>query len=414
MLIDSRASSDPLRRRLRRLLPGERREEALHFIDLFYRECGRPEAERLARRRAVSHALSRHGWYEHTREELAFGARVAWRNSAGCVGRLFWKSLDVFDCRSVNEPDEMAARLVDHLRLANVQGRTPSIMTIFAPMTGDETPPYVENRQLVQYAGYLRSDGVLGDPATAEFTRTCLSLGWSPPGEPTAFDVLPLIIRGADGARRLYRLPPDCFRQMDIVHPRCDGLARLGLRWYAVPVVSDMILTVGGVDYPCAPFNGHYVATEIASRNLVDPYRYDLLEAVGRALGLDLSDLLWRDVALTELNRAVLHSFQAEGVTICDHHTASDWFMTFLHAEHAAARNPSADWKWIVPPQAAAACPTFHMDMHDFADVPNFYRSRATDGGRLGVSRAAEMEGGAVQRLRRLRRRVRRWIRERG
>lgn len=385
----------------------------MHFVDLFHRETGLPETDRLSRRRQVARMLSRQGHYDHTPDELSFGARVAWRNSAGCIGRLFWKSLEVVDCRTVTDAELVAAHLVEHLRLVNAGDRVRSIITVFAPMRGAEAPPYVENAQLVQYAGYVGADGILGDPATAEFTRTCLAMGWRPDGEPSHFDVLPLIIRGADGARRLYPLPADCYREVPLEHPTRPAFGALGLRWYATPVVSDMILTIGGVDYPCAPFNGHYMATEIASRDLVDPFRYNLLEDFGTAFGLDKADPLWKDEALTEANRAVLHSFAKAGVSICDHHTASEWFVTFLQAEHAAARNPSADWSWIVPPQAGAACPTFHHKLQDLGDVPNFYRSRAQDGGRLAVSRAAEIQGKTLQRLRRFKTAARRWIRER-
>jgi nitric-oxide synthase len=146
-----------------------------------------------------------------------------------------------------------------------------------------------------------------------------------------------------------------------------------------------MILTIGGIDYPCAPFNGFYMCTEIASRDFADRGRYDLLPEVARRLGLDPStrDSLWKDVTLTELNRAVLHSYQAAGVTIVDHHTASDQFMQFLAREDAAGRRVSGTWNWIVPPQASSACEVFHLRMADLHAIPNFYRSRSTDGAKL-------------------------------
>ena len=76
-------------------------------------------------------------------------------------------------------------------------------------------------------------------------------------------------------------------------------------------------MTIGGIDYPCAPFSGFYVSTEIASRDLVDKNRYDLLPLIAAKLGYDPSrhgTALWRDKALTELNIAVLDSFRAAGV----------------------------------------------------------------------------------------------------
>jgi len=414
MFADRKVKSDPLKRRVRRLTRGERREEAGAFIDLFYRENGLAESRARARKREVAAALTRDGWYEHTPEELAFGARVAWRNSARCVGRLFWKSLEVVDCRAATDPDQVAAHLLAHMRRAHEGDRVRSIISIFPPIRGARSPTYVENRQLVQYAGYVEPEGgVRGDPVSIELTRTALALGWSPKMPPGCFDVLPLILRAPDGERKSYELPEDCLRHVPLTHPRCMGFEALQLRWYAVPFVSDMILTIGGLDYPCAPFNGHYMATEIASRNLTDPYRYNLLEAVADALDLDRTDPLWRDDALTELNRAVLHSFNQGRVSICDHHTASDWYITFVQNELAAGRDPSGSWSWIVPPQASSASAVFHLPMQDHHDVPNFYRSRAVDGGRLAPNRSSEMRSRWAVRADQGKRRVRSWLRER-
>jgi nitric-oxide synthase len=55
------------------------------------------------------------------------------------------------------------------------------------------------------------------------------------------------------------------------------------------------------------------MATEIASRNLADRNRYDLLPEVARTLGRGPGKELWQDRALTELNRAVVHSFERAG-----------------------------------------------------------------------------------------------------
>jgi nitric-oxide synthase len=164
-----------------------------------------------------------------------------------------------------------------------------------------------------------------------------------------------------------------------------DGKTRfneLALKWYAVPIVADMILTIGGIDYPCAPFNGFYMCTEIASRNLTDRHRYDMLPVIAETLGVEVSesDPFWRDRALTELNRAVMVSFKAANVTIVDHHAASGQFMEFVAREAAAGRQVTGDWSWIVPPQASSACEVFHLDMADLKSVPNFYRSRGNDG----------------------------------
>lgn len=413
VLLDTRFASDPLTRRLRRLLPSERREEAAAFIGLYYRENQLGEKACRARTREVLRELSAQGAYEHTADELAFGARVAWRNSSACIGRIFWKSLEVLDARHVSDPDEMAGHIFQQMRFARSGPRVKSTICIFPPMRRSTPATYVESAQLVQFAGYISEGRVVGDPQNVELTRVAESLGWTPPEPRSHFDVLPLLIRRSEGGRLIYDLPPDTYNIIEISHPEKPNISNLGLRWYDIPYVSDMILTIGGVDYPCAPFNGFYMATEIACRNLVDSFRYDRLADVGEALALDLRDPLWRDEALTELTRAVLYSYKLRGVEICDHHTAGAWYAAFAQAEHAAARIPSGDWAWIVPPHGAAATPPFHMVMKDTADVPNFYRSRSTDGERLGVSWATELTDSRIQRWRRARLHWRRWVRRR-
>lgn len=57
-----------------------------------------------------------------------------------------------------------------------------------------------------------------------------------------------------------------------------DWFAELGLRWYALPAVSGMLLEIGGLEFPAAPFNGWYLSSEIGMRNLCDTNRYNMLQ----------------------------------------------------------------------------------------------------------------------------------------
>lgn len=381
------STGSPLARRLRRLSASERKEEARAFLDAFCQASGAGPAKQQSRWAEVRRQLSRSGTYTHTPDELAWGARLAWRNTGRCIGRLFWESLDVVDCRHITDPDAMQAQIAQHLGDAFCEGRIRSAISIFAPRGGPDLPAWIESPQIVQYACHQQADGtLLGDRQNVEATRIAMSMGWKPPKEPGRFDLLPYLLRDAGGHRHLCHLPKAAVREVMISHPQHDGLSALGLKWYAVPLVSNMILTIGGIDYPCAPFNGFYMGTEIASRNFGDARRYNLLPDVARALGLPMESAgpeLWRDTALTELNRAVLHSFKAAGVTMVDHHTASDQFMTFHAREQAQGRRVAADWRWIVPPQAASSCEVFHLRMRNFHPVPNFYRDRGSDGLRL-------------------------------
>lgn len=415
-MVDRKTASDPLRRRLRRLGRFERAEEARAFVRRFHRELGMDEQTGASRERTVVRELRRFGWYEHTPEELAYGARLAWRHSGRCIGRLHWKSLDVVDARSIHEPADVAAVMFSHLDTAYSEGKIQSLITIFEPVKKEKLPTHIESRQALQYAGWFRPGSpVLGDPLNVEITRTVESLGWrSTEGDPR-FEVLPLLVRDGRQRRSIHPIPAASRNEIAIKHPDIDEIGDLGLRWYAVPCVSSMILTIGGVDYPCAPFNGHYMGTEIASRNFADERRYNLLSEVARRMDLDLTvePPLWKDQALLALNEAVLWSFADAGVCMTDHHTESRRYMDFAELERADGREPAADWTWITPPQAGPACPVFHMKMRDHHPVPNFYHDRGNDGIFLRPDYADLERWRYAERWDRFRYRWRRWWRRR-
>ncbi|MFI6903196.1 nitric oxide synthase oxygenase [Nonomuraea sp. NPDC050394] len=334
--------------------------EAERFIRLFHAE--NPGAgDLLSRLRQVVTDVARHGTYTHTPEELQFGARVAWRNNDRCIGRLYWRSLKVRDRRTISSAEGVALECVEHLRQATGDGRIRPTITVFAPDAPARPGPRILNEQLIRYAGHRARDGsVIGDPRAAELTALARELGWR--GGLGRFDVLPLIIRPGFGEPLLCHLPGDAVLEVPIEHPEYRWFADLGLRWHAVPAISNMCLEIGGICYPCAPFNGWYMGAEIGARNLADATRYDQLPVVAERLGLDTSTerSLWRDHALVELNVAVLHSFDRAGVTMTDHHTESRRFLTHLEREESAGRVCPADWSWIVPPISGAATPVFH------------------------------------------------------
>ncbi|WP_340682960.1 nitric oxide synthase oxygenase [Amycolatopsis coloradensis] len=351
--------------------------EAEDFLQLFHAETdGGPTRlrERLDRVRAEIAAT---GTYRHTTAEVEFGARVAWRNSARCIGRLYWQGLRVRDRRDVVGAAAVAEECVTHLREATRGGRIRPTITVFAP-DGPEGPgPKIHNDQLVRYAGYRLSDGsVLGDPRYAGFTETVREHGWCPPERKGSFDVLPLLIESVPGERRLFRLPQDAVLEVPLSHPDHRWFAGLGLRWHAVPAISDMRLVIGGITYPAAPFNGWYLATEIGARNLADTDRYDLLPVIADLMGLSTKSerTLWRDRALVELTLAVQHSFDAAGVTVADHHTESRRFLTHIAKEERAGRRCQAEWSWIVPPLSGGQTAVFHRyyDEPDPAARPAF------------------------------------------
>ncbi|WP_141566466.1 nitric oxide synthase oxygenase [Pseudonocardia sp. N23] len=345
-------------------------DEAAEFLELTYAEdAAGPDAEPLAQRMSVVlDEIAATGTYRHTGEELAFGARAAWRNSARCIGRLYWRTLQVRDRRHLTAPGDVAAECVEHLRDATRGGRIRSSITVFAPDVPERPGPRIHNEQLIRYAGHRLPDGsVRGDPRTADFTDLVGRLGWKRPEQRGRFDVLPLLVSGPDGRPSLHELPDDAVLEVPLTHPDHPWFAEMRLRWHAVPAISNMPLVVGGVRYPAAPFNGWYLNTEIGARNLADADRYDLLPAVAARLGLDTSSVrtMWRDRALVELTLAVQHSFDEAGVTMADHHTESDRFLAHLAKEEKAGRSCPADWTWIVPPLSGGLTSVFHRYYDD-------------------------------------------------
>ncbi len=296
-------------------------------------------------------AFARTGSWEPSTEELTFAARLAWRNSVRCVGRMFWPSLKVFDARAARSTDEMFDAILSHIDWATNGGDIRPAITVFSP---DGPQKRILNGQLILYAGYRQAGGkVLGDPKNVALTDLALKLGWRGTGTP--FDVLPLILRLGDSAPQLYRIPPEKILSVSIRHPECAGVAALGLQWFALPAVASMALDIGGVQFTAAPSSGVYMGTEIGSFNLGDPLRYNALPNMASALGLDTSakNPLWRDQALVELNRAVLHSFSLDGVRIMDHHGLTSSFEKFCTREAAQGRKVYGDWSWITPPMSS-------------------------------------------------------------
>jgi nitric-oxide synthase len=357
---------------------GELLAAAERFVELFHREhphAGSP-AERM---RQVRAEVTDRGTYRHTPEELTFAARVAWRNSSRCIGRLYWRTLRVRDRRQVSAPEQVAAECVAHLREATNAGRIRPTITVFAPDAPGRPGPRILNPQLIGYAGYQpdgSGEATVGDPAHLEITRLARGLGWSPDGEPGAFDLLPLVIDSPGLLPSRFELPSDAVLEVPLRHPDLPWFRELRLRWYAVPVVADMYLEAGGICYPAAPFNGWYMCTEVGSRDLGDEGRYNQLPVIAARMGLrtDSPRTLWQDRAVTELNLAVLYSYERSGVKIADHHTEAEHFLAHVEKEQQRGRRCPADWSWIVPPAASSTTPVFHRYYEDFDASPNFYR----------------------------------------
>nr|WP_329610143.1 nitric oxide synthase oxygenase [Pseudalkalibacillus berkeleyi] len=349
------------------------KQEAVEFITNCYTELGKPEGEIDERIDKVMTEIELSGHYEHTYEELEYGARVAWRNSNKCIGRLFWESLKVIDARDVETAVDVRDALLEHIDYATNGGKIRSTITIFKPRKNGADQVRVWNHQLLRYAGYETEHGFIGDPASIEFTKKCIELGWQ--GEGTHFDVLPLVVQTGEDEPQWFEIPRDKVLEVHIRHPQYPAFEDLNVKWYGVPMISDMKLEIGGIEYVAAPFNGWYMGTEIGARNLADQDRYDLLPKVASILDLDVSTniTLWKDRALVELNVAVLHSFKADGVSIVDHHTAAQQFKKFEEKEQSSGRNVTGNWVWLIPPVSPATTHIFHKPYKNKIVKPNYF-----------------------------------------
>jgi nitric-oxide synthase, bacterial len=314
------------------------------------------------------------GTYEQSFKELEYGAKVAWRNSNRCIGRLYWKTLKVRDQRHLQDEAQIFESIVEHLDFATNAGKIRSTISIYKvdnPLR--EQSVRIWNSKLIHYAGYEQDGKCIGDPQEINFTKICQELGWR--GAGTAYDILPIVIQIDGKAPQWFELPKTSVREVQITHPDLRWFEELNLKWYAVPLITDMVLEIGGLHYSCAPFNGWYMGNEIASRNFGDEQRYNLLPIIAKRMQLDTSSAhsLWKDRAMLELNLAVLHSFNQQGISMVDHHTASDQFMSFVAVEQKAGREVQADWAWIVPPMSGSSTQVFHQQWPNQVLTPNFF-----------------------------------------
>lgn len=356
--------------------PTELYAEADAFIRDCYAELGR-ESEIEDRLDEIADEIAQRGHYEHTPFELDHGAKMAWRNSNRCIGRLFWQQLNVVDARHCETTREVHETCCQHLERARNGGDIKPLLTIFKPKIRGQQQIRIWNYELLRYAGYQTKDGVVGDPDEIAFTDYCQSRGWD--GNGGRFDILPHVIQIRDQDPELFEVPESVRGEVRLRHPEYDWFEDLGLRWYDIPVVSNMRLEIGGLQYTAAPFSGWYVSTEIGARNLADETRYDMLPIVAEKLGLDTSKdrTLWKDEALLVLNRAVLHSFDEDGVQIVDHHTVTDQFEQFERHEAQAGRDVTGDRSWLLPPMSSATTHVFENDYDNSITKPNFFNQEA-------------------------------------
>tara|TARA_B100000674_G_scaffold234158_1_gene192460 strand:+ start:442 stop:1518 length:1077 start_codon:yes stop_codon:yes gene_type:complete len=344
-------------------------DKAKNYLKLCYSELNKEDLFP-SRWKEVQEEVALKDTYDLLDFELDYGAKVAWRNSNKCIGRIFWQNMDVFDKRLLSDSDSIFEALFNHIIFSTNEGKIKSTITIFSHFKGIR----IWNPQLLSFAGYQNKSGkIIGDPKQIDFTKECIKLGWKP--KKGSFDILPLVIQIGNQKPEWREIPKNIVRLVPIEHPNYDKIKDLNLVWYSTPIISNMMLEIGGLEFKAAPFNGWYMGTEIGARNLADVNRYNLLPTIAKIMGLDMKDktYVWKDRALVELNYAVLYSFKKYGVKIVDHHSASKQFMKFMSIEAKKGREVTADWSWIVPPISGSATEVFHTEMNNTIKYPNYF-----------------------------------------
>ena len=350
-------------------------KEAQQFYEILQPEFDWSDTKFSRRLQQVKQEISATGTYTHTSEELEMGARLAWRNSAKCIGRISWNTLQVRDCRHISIPAQIFQEVEEHLRIATAGTNIESVMTVFQPRDPNEPlGTRFWSSQYVRYAAYQHDESgdILGDPANLELTEYLIKRRyWKPPTPRGAFDVLPLVLKVPDRKKPyIHELPKECVFEVSIEHPKRPELTALGYRWTTVPAISNFKMNLGGVLYQNMPFNGWFMTTEIV-RNLIE--RYDAGPEICNAMGVDMaSDPTWRLQASAELEKAVLHSFRKAGYTIIDPHSVGQQFCTHVQREREQfGRECPAQWSWIGG-LTGPTNPTWHLEMRDFLVKPQY------------------------------------------
>ena len=185
--------------------------------------------------------------------------------------------------------------------------------------------------------------------------------GWKGPsdGKQGPYDYLPLVVQSSPSEEpQLFDVPLECAPAVHIHHPEHPELSELNMRWYPIPAVCALDLTVGGIVYSAVPFNGWYANTEVL-RDLTDASRYNMLVPVARALGLDPDtkpgdEPLWKDEVMTVLNKAVYHSFKVSKIAMIGHHNLIDMFWEWYKDEMRHRQYCPVNWKWVIPPMSCS------------------------------------------------------------
>ena len=136
------------------LLEEKKTAKAQDFYDKVAVELNWSDRQLKRRMLKIEQEIASSGTYTQTAEEIEIGGRLAWRNSAKCIGRISWNTLKIRDCRHLTSPEDIFWQLNEHLKEATAGTNIQSVMTVFAPQKHNETlGTRFWSSQIVRYAG---------------------------------------------------------------------------------------------------------------------------------------------------------------------------------------------------------------------------------------------------------------------
>ena len=74
-------------------------------------------AEEMSQRRSeVEISINKFEYFELTLQELKHAVQYAWRNATKCVGKIWWETLTLRDCRYIQSVEEMFDTICEHFK----------------------------------------------------------------------------------------------------------------------------------------------------------------------------------------------------------------------------------------------------------------------------------------------------------
>ena len=66
--------------------------------------------------------------------------------------------------------------------------------------------------------------------------------------------------------------------KVKIEHPDFPSMKQLNIEWFGLAMICDTFLECAGQQFPATAFSAMWTLPEIATRNLLDEHRYNLLK----------------------------------------------------------------------------------------------------------------------------------------